>query len=126
MAQRPTGVTILGVLMIIGAVLGIIGSLIAIGLASALAAGLGALIALAVVIPLIIAVVQLIVGVGLLKLMPWAWMAAIVITAISAVFSLIGLISGGSTASNIITLVVDGIILWYLFRPDVKAVFGRA
>lgn len=113
-------------LMIIVGVLGILGGLLAIGAASAVGAALGTIIALVVVIPLAIAVVQLVVGVGLWKLMPWSWMAAVVITAISAIFTVIGLISGGPPASNIITLVVDGIILWYLFRPDVKAAFGRA
>lgn len=117
--------TILAVLMIIGGVLGIIGSLLAIGLATALATGLGAIIALAVVIPLIIAVVQLIVGIGLLKLMPWAWMAAIVITVVGAIFTIISLIAGGSVGSNIVSLVIDAIILWYLFRPEVKMAFGR-
>ena len=43
------------------------------------------LIAMVVVI-LIIAVVQLVVGAGLWKLMPWAWMAAVVVVAIGAIW----------------------------------------
>ena len=123
MAQRPTGVSVLAVLMIIGGVLGIIGSLTAVALLSTLAGTAGLLLAFVVIVPLIIAVVQVVVGVGLWKLLSWAWMAAIVITVIGAIFTIISLISGGSVASNIISLAIDALIVWYLFRPEVKSVF---
>lgn len=125
MPQRPQGVTVIAVLMIIGGALGIVGALVSIGLATTLAGAFGAMIALAVVIPLVISVVQVIVGLGLLRLVPWAWMAAIAITVVGAVFVIVSLVAGGSVGANVVSLIIDGVILWYLFRPEVKQAFER-
>lgn len=126
MSPRPTGVSVLAILMIVGGALGILGSFFAILAAASLVGAFGALIAMVVVIPLIIAVVQLVVGVGLWKLMPWAWMAAVVVVAIGAILAIINLITGNSAGSNIVSILIDAIILWYLFRPEVMMAFGRA
>lgn len=125
MPQRPQGVTVIAVLMIIGGALGIVGALVSISLATTLAGAFGAMIALAVVIPLVISVGQVIVGLGLLRLLQWARMAAIAITVVGAIFAIVSLVAGGSVGANIVSLIIDGVILWYLFRPEVKQAFER-
>jgi len=42
------------------------------------------------------------------------------------VLQLIGAITGGGDfLGGLIGLVINGVILWYLQRPDVKAAFGK-
>lgn len=60
---------------------------------------------------------------GLLKGKGWAWIVTVILAIISIVFSVIGLASGG--IPNIISLVINGVILYYMYRPDVKSYFGR-
>ncbi len=60
---------------------------------------------------------------GLLNGKGWAWIITVILAVISVVFSVIALASGGFT--NIITLVINGVILYYMYRPPVKAYFGR-
>jgi hypothetical protein len=60
---------------------------------------------------------------GLLKGKGWAWIITVILAIISIVFSVIGLASGG--IPNIISLIINGVILYYMYRPDVKSYFGR-
>ncbi len=55
---------------------------------------------------------------GLFKGKSWAWTVTLIITIISLGFSLV--------AFDLIGLIIDGIILYYLFRPHVKAYFGKS
>lgn len=60
---------------------------------------------------------------GLLKGKGWAWIITVILAIISIVFSVIGIASGG--IPNIISLIINGVILYYMYRPDVKSYFGR-
>ena len=53
----------------------------------------------------------------------WAWLITVILAVISVVFSIIAIVSGSIT--NIFTLVVNGVILYYMYRPYVKSYFGR-
>jgi hypothetical protein len=73
---------------------------------------------------LAIAIVSFIVAYGLLKGRGWAWTVAIILSIISIVWNVVTL----ATAANyggIISIIISGIILYYLFRPHVKAYFGK-
>lgn len=61
---------------------------------------------------------------GLLKGIGWAWTAAIILSIISIILNAIS-ISMGNTG-GIISISISGIILYYLYRPHVKAYFGKA
>lgn len=99
-AKRPTGVTILGVLAVIAAILQIITGLILAGLTDS-----GGFI----VLFLIIGIFYFITGWGLLNLKKWSWYIALIL-------ALIGLI--GIPLGTIISIIV----LWYLFKT--KSYFG--
>jgi hypothetical protein len=129
--QRPTGVTILAVLAIIGGVLGLCGGLTLFGVGglgvlggSAAAGGMGFLFG---GLSLVSAILYLAFGIGAWMLKPWAWILGIVGVAVSILSTLVTLVSGnGSLISAIISIIIPVIILWYLFRPEIKKAFGRA
>ncbi len=72
-----------------------------------------------------IGIVSFIVAYGLLKGRGWAWTATIILSIISIVWNAITI----ATAANfggIISIIIDAIIIYYLYRPHVKAYFGKA
>ena len=71
-----------------------------------------------------IGVVSFIVAYGLLKGRGWAWTVTIILSIISIVWNAITI----ATAANfggIIPIIIDAIIIYYLYRPHVKAYFGK-
>jgi hypothetical protein len=71
-----------------------------------------------------LAVVSFIVAYGLLKGRRWAWTITIILSIISIVWNAITV----ATAANfggIISIIISGIIIYYLYRPHVKAYFGK-
>jgi Predicted membrane protein (DUF2127) len=127
--SRPTGVAILAVLDLLGGIALILfgGLLAAAGGSSMLSSyGYGAYTGIAAGFGLALAVgglLALLVGWGLWTGRGWAWTLGVVLYGIGLVFSIVGLVTGG--ASVLVSLVIDAIILWYLFRPHVKAYFGK-
>jgi hypothetical protein len=131
MQQRPTGVTILAILAVIGGFLGLCGSLTLFGVGGlGVMAGevsSGAMAGIFGAIGLVSALLYLAFGFGAWTLKPWAWMLGIIGAGVSIASNLLSLISGNaSIVGAVISLIIPGVILWYLFRPDIKAAFGRA
>jgi uncharacterized membrane protein (DUF2068 family) len=118
--QRPTGVTVIALLIIIGGALGIVGGLLGILGSDASGALVGAGIG-----TLIVAAAQLIVGIGLWTLQKWAWTLAVVVLGLRVVMDLVFIFTGGAIGAAIVNLIITAILLWYLFRPDVQRAFGR-
>jgi hypothetical protein len=135
--QRPLGITILAILGIIGGVMGLLGGCGAIAggaLVGALGAqaGVGAvaagggLLGLLGIVTLAMAVGWIAFGIGAWTLKPWAWMLGLVLVGISIVVALVTVLSGGDFGSQLLGLVIDGVIVYYLMTPEVKQAFGRA
>ncbi|MGB7025060.1 MAG: DUF2127 domain-containing protein, partial [Candidatus Acidiferrales bacterium] len=80
---------------------------------------------------LILAVLCLVNGIGLLKLLGWARLLTIVLTAIGIVFEVLGIVRAlpgmhvGFIVWDLILIAIDAWILIYLFKPHVKAAFGE-
>ena len=70
-----------------------------------------------------IAIVSFIVAYGLLKGRGWAWTLTVVLSIISIVLNAISIAAGN--IASIISIIISGIILYYLYRPHVKAYFGK-
>jgi hypothetical protein len=68
-------------------------------------------------------VTGLVVAWGLLNAKGWAWIITVIISIISIITSIVGIASGGFY--HIITLIIYAVILYYLYKPEVKAYFGR-
>ena len=138
-SSRPTGVTIIAILNIISGIVMILGG---IGLAAASTilptmttidpnaggqmalAGLlgGAGIAIGGIM-IILGIISFIVAWGLLKGKPWAWTVTIILSIISAVMGVISLVGGNF--GSIVNIIIAGVIIYYMYRPHVKAYFGK-
>lgn len=130
-AARPTGVTILAVLAAIGGVLGLLGGVALLGLGGIAAGATGnaaffGMGAFAGIISVAIAIASLAFAYGAWMLQPWAWSLGVVLQLVSLVWAVLLVISGGDIFSQGISIVIAGIILYYLNQPHVKAAFGRA
>jgi hypothetical protein len=137
--NRPAGVTILGVLAIVGGVFALlIGLLFLVGsgfLAQHMAplplifAGLATI---GGVFLILLAVFDLVLGIGLLKLANWARLVTMVFAAIGLVFAALGTLGAMVhffpflMMRRAVSGVIDALILWYLSQPHVKQAFLHA
>lgn len=113
--QRPFGVTIIAIL----AVLGGIGSIL-----------LGFIVLIIPILGIILGGIFVIIGLsyfvvayGLWDGRSWAWILTVLISALGIVVGLVSIIIG--TGGSILYIIVNAIIIYYLFKPDVKAYFGK-
>jgi hypothetical protein len=124
--SRPLGVTIVAILMIIEGIFLILGGIagIAVGgiMADELGIAGGAIIATSSV-GLALGIAGLFIAWGLISGKGWAWIITIIITIIMAIVNIISIASG--RYEHIFGLIINGVILYYMYRPQVKAYFGR-
>ena len=145
--RRPTGVTILGVLAILGGIALLVGGIALIGLGLVIGtyagsaftnalsnagysglASIGAgtlaifLLALGAII-LILGILYFAVGIGYFGGKGWAWTLGIIVTILSVILDAVQI--GFGAVSNAFGLVIGILILYYLTRPHVKAFFGK-
>lgn len=144
--NRPTGVTLIAVLYFIG---GAFAALAGLGMvagggmmatimsqqgqsAGPLAGILGGLGAALGIIILVMAAVDIVLGIGLIKLKEWARMVTVVVTAIFAALGAWGLITTlahfilFATIIRVCVLALQVWIVMYLLKPEVKAAFQGA
>lgn len=145
---RPTGVTILAVLAILGALAFLFGGVVLLGVGLVIGAyagsqltnsltsagysglaSLGAgtialiLIALGAVI-LILGILYLAVGIGFFGGKGWAWTLGIVVSVIGIILDIIQIAFGN--VGSVFGLIIGILIVYYLTRPHVKVFFGKA
>jgi hypothetical protein len=135
--NRPTGVTVIGVLQILaglgslgfGFILAVtyafLGSVLAGGSEGVtFSAGFGGFLVVAGAIIggilVLIGIVDLVVAYGVFKGKGWAWMLCIIFAVISMVFGILTFPVG------IITILFNALIIYYLTRRNVKEYFGKA
>lgn len=124
--HRPTGITVLAILGFIVATVWAIAGLTAVlaggpamlGPAFARVGLTGGLVMLA------FAAVVGATSYGLWRLQPWARTVAIVLLVLNLIGALLELAANNLTG-GLVTLLVNGLVLWYLFQPSVKAAFAR-
>jgi hypothetical protein len=69
-------------------------------------------------------IVSFIVAYGLLTSMGWAWTLTVVLSINSIVLNAVSIATGN--IGGIVSIIIIGIILYYLYRRHVKAYFGKA
>jgi peptidoglycan biosynthesis protein MviN/MurJ (putative lipid II flippase) len=119
--QRPLGVSVIAILVAIGGIAFLIANGGKIGTATT---GIGVSI-----ISIAVSIAYLVMAFGLWKGKRWAW-------TITIVLSFIGIALGASSLSNILivtenigailSVAINAVIIYYLYRPHVKAFFGKA
>lgn len=137
---RPTGVTIIAILNIISGIIMLIGGLGLAAIGSILPAmttfdpnasgqmavagllGVGGVAVGGILI--ILGIISFIVAWGLLKGRGWAWTVTVILSVISIVIGIISIVGGNF--GSIINIIIAGIIIYYLYRPHVKAYFGKS
>ena len=133
LAQRPTGITILAILYIIGGIVGLIGavsfqamtsmmgssgfgnSMMGAGYLQAMGGGITAILA-------VISIISLIIAWALLSAKSWGRTIVIVFTLISLVMEFVSLV--GANGFAIVGIVLDLVVLYYMWRPHVIKYFG--
>lgn len=127
--NRPTGVTVLSILAFIGGAFTLLAGLLLTLMGTAIGAMGGPLFAaigaFAGIIFLVLGALYLLVGFGLWTLKSWAWMLTVVLSGISLTLNLVQALSG-EVVGGTMGIIVNGIVLWYMMKPHVKAAFGRA
>ncbi|HLA17591.1 MAG TPA: hypothetical protein VJZ72_11910 [Candidatus Limnocylindrales bacterium] len=137
---RPTGITILAILSIIGGVFGLIGGLGLIAGGALLGGAVGGTTGAALggmafvfgIVTLGFAVAYIAFAYGAWTLKPWGWMLGVIMALASLVWTAIGILLSGNimgnllSVSTIISVAIPLIILYYLNTPVVKSAFGRA
>ncbi|HYY70861.1 MAG TPA: hypothetical protein VE595_00495 [Nitrososphaeraceae archaeon] len=131
--RRPTGITIISILLIIGGIIllftGItplfLGPLISIESSSDYAISeLGMLTTIVGLVLVGLGIASFIVSWGLLKGKGWARTITLIISIIAIIFAIISLASTGDLI-HIIPIVIYGIIIYYMFTHKVKLFFGK-
>ena len=138
--SRPTGVTIIAILNIISGIIMLVGGFGLAAISSILptmttidpnAGGQMAVAGLLGVggvaiggILIILGIISFIVAWGLLKGKSWAWSVTIILSIISIVIGIVSLVAG--SFGSIVNIIIAGIIIYYLYRPHVKAFFGKS
>lgn len=130
--HRPTGITIIAILMIIGGLIllftGIaplfLGPLISLD-SDGSSNALGFLITIGGLVLVALGIASLIVSWGLLKGKGWARTITLIISIIAIIFGIISLVSSQDLI-HIIEIIVYGIIIYYMFTDKVKLFFGKA
>jgi hypothetical protein len=134
--KRPVGVTILAVIAIIYGIFSLLLALLGLLGSALLASGVGNVryaagtLAYATISDAVLGILYLAFGIGAFRLKGWAWTTGVVALVLDVVRQIVGVVIHGFSASNIvgfiITIVIALVVLWYLFRPNVRAAFGKA
>ncbi len=130
--HRPTGITIISLLMIIGGIIllftGItplfLGPLISIDISDYQMNQLGLLITIGGLVLVALGIASFIVSWGLLKGKGWARTITLIISIIAIIFAIISLISSEDLI-HIIPVIIYGVIIYYMFTKKVKLFFGK-
>lgn len=150
--ERPDGITVIAILMVIGGIFLITGGISLIGLGTFLSmasedivqsneistdltqlATLGMIPSVIGAVLLTLGIAYLIVSYGLLKGKGWAWVITIIVTIIGLIIQIISAIIVGSITSSvlyglvshIVGIFISGVIIYYMFRPNVKAFYRK-
>jgi uncharacterized membrane protein (DUF2068 family) len=108
--HRPLGVTVIAILTVIGGIIFLVSGL------ALLIIGIG-------IILLALGIAYLVMAYGLWKGKGWAWTITLILSAIGIIVAVVSIATGN--VGGIISIIINGVIIYYLYRPNVKAFFGK-
>ena len=115
--ERPLGVTLIAVLLLLNGIASIIAAVGVLGpvpqglVDAALAVAFGAAL--------------LYLAYGMWTLRGWAWLATLVVEGLNAIFAAVAIALSPGAIANWVSLILAVIIIVYLLQPSVKAAFTR-
>lgn len=116
--QRPRAITTIAILMIIVVIAGL-----TIGTAVVLS-GIGVAHIDLLTWAMALVITYVVMAYGLWKGKRWAWTATLIVSVIQIILS-VASIAVGSGRGVVIPIIVNALIIYYLYRPNVKECFGR-
>jgi len=126
--NRPTGVTVLAILAFCFALFlllaGLLMTLVGTTIGAAGGPVLAALGAFAGIVMIVFALLEALVGYGLWSLKGWAWILTVILAGLGLAMNVLQMLSG-EIFGALFGLAINGLILWYMMQPHVKAAFGR-
>jgi ABC-type branched-subunit amino acid transport system permease subunit len=129
-APRPLGITLLAILHVLQAVILFFGGIALIALGAFLRRGFFGLprflhgaVSLIGAVVIVVGLLYLGLAWGLWTGKGWAWVLSLILAVLGIIVSLISLVRGGF--GTLIVLILDAIIVFYLFRPNVRTFFGE-
>lgn len=133
--NRPIGVTLIAVLQLIISIFATLGGLYIFFFRSGIFTRVSelenvpknpTLILGFAVILLIVGLIGLLIAYGLFTLKNWAWLTALILNGLSILSSLSAIFSNQTRkGGDIFALIIAGLIVYYLMRPEVKRAFGK-
>ncbi len=138
--KRPTGVTVIAVLVIIGGILFLLAGIGAVAVGSLFMLQNTGLLVFVIIgaILLAVGIGFLVVSYGLLKGKRWSWTITVVLLFIGIAIDVASIIIFGyftfnmdtssfliSNSGSIASIIISVIILYYLYRPHIKSYFGK-
>jgi uncharacterized membrane protein (DUF2068 family) len=108
--HRPLGVTIIAILTAIGGIV-------------FLASGAVLLIVGICIILLALGIAYFVMAYGLWIGKRWAWTITLILSVIGIIVAIASIVAGNVGA--IISIIIHGVVIYYLYRPNVKAYFGK-
>jgi len=82
---------------------------------------------------IVFSLIGLLLGYGLLKLKKWAWICTLILQSLQILGALQGILSvfgsravpGITISQQVFQLIISSIIIYYLFKPEVRQSFGK-
>ena len=120
--HRPLGVTIIAILTAIGGIVFLVSGIAGV-IAAPFVSDFGGVSAGIGIILLVIGIAFLVVTYGLWKGMRWAWTITWILSVIGIIMAIASIAVGNVGA--IVSIIIHGVVIYYLYRPNVKAFFGK-
>jgi len=126
-ASRPLGVTIIGILYLLAGVLLLIGGIGALGVLGGL--GLPGVGVFSGGLLVVVALIDIAIGIGCFQGWGWVWTVALIFAVINILMVFwnwwVAGHSMGGLFSAFLGIIIPLIIIWYLYKDNVKAYFGK-
>ena len=127
-STRPMGITILAVVAVLATVFSFIAGsdLIGTGTTTGATSRLGGLAPILGIVMILAGALNLVLAYGFWTLKSWGWPLGVGLWAASIVFDVLQYLNDNSLLiTMVISVIISVVVLYYLFRPHVKAAFGQ-
>lgn len=120
--HRPLGVTIIAILTAIGGIVFLVSGISGIVAAPFVSDFGGVSVGIGIIF-LIMGIAYLVITYGLWKGKRWAWTVTLILSVIGIILAIASIAVGNVGA--IVSIIIHGVVIYYLYRPNVKAFFGK-
>lgn len=121
--HRPLGITIIAILTALSGIVFLISGAVGL-LAPAISPEFGGVTGVVATIFLALGIPYLVVAYGVWKGRAWAWTSTLILSVIGIILAIVQIVIG-NYQGGAINVIINGMDIYYLYRPNVKAFFGK-